>query len=309
MHGAPVGEPGQKGGPLPLLRHRRVPMSAWEPSWGIFSWFGYRRPFEVKLDLIKAAGFQAISSWWGDDFIDLDGPKENQVLLVRQRGLILENAHLPYQDSDLLWQDSPAGQALFRSWKEAIQAAATAGIPLLVLHPYWTEETLAGENRPLFFRRAQELGDWAGCQGIRLAWENLYESRLVRDLMGVLADQAATGFCLDTGHANISQDGALTLLEDYPDKLFALHLHDNDGQRDQHLLPGQGNFPWPNFMGLLAQTGYQGALMLESAYPYDEARAAREGYPDYQEPDLSLEAYLEQAVLACRWLASLRPDA
>lgn len=283
-------------------------MKTWEPSWGIFSWFGYRRPFDVKLDRIKAAGFQAICSWWGDDFIDLDGPKENQALLAGQRGLILENAHLPYQDTDLLWQESPAGQALVRSWEEAIKAAAAAGIPLLVLHPYRTETILAGGNRPLFFQRARQLGACAGRQGIRLAWENLYESRLVRDLMGVLADQAATGFCLDTGHANISQDGALSLLEDYPDKLFALHLHDNDGQSDQHLLPGQGSFPWPSFMDLLAQTGYPGALMLESAYPYEEARAAREGFPGYLEPDLSMEAYLDQAVQACRWLASLRPD-
>lgn len=282
-------------------------MTAKPQSFGIFSWFGYRRPFEVKLDLIRAAGFQAICSWWGDSFVDLDGPKEDHVRLARQRGLSLENAHLPYEGSDDLWQDTPAGQSLVASIEKAIAEVAQAGIPTLVLHPYRTEGILSQGNRPLFFQRAQRLGEEAGRQGVKLAWENLYESRLVRGLMEALAHQPATGFCLDTGHANISQDGALSLLSDFPHKLYALHLHDNDGIEDQHLLPGQGNFPWPLFMDLLAKTGYQGALMLESAYPYDEARAAALGHPDYLEPVLQMEDYLDQAIQACRWLTSLSP--
>lgn len=273
---------------------------AW--SFGIFGWFGYRRPFEVKLDLIKAAGFDAICSWWGDSFIDLDGPKAAHARLARQRGLILENAHLPYEDSDDLWQDSPAGQALVDAMEKAMAEAARAGIPTLVVHPYRTKEVLRQGDRSLFFQRARRLGEEAHRLGIRLAWENLYESRLVRDMMVALAHDPATGFCLDTGHANISQDGALSLLRDFPDKLFALHLHDNDGISDQHLLPGQGTFTWPLFMDLLARTGYQGALMLESAYPYDEARAAALGHPDYLEPALPPEDYLDQAIRACRFL-------
>jgi L-ribulose-5-phosphate 3-epimerase len=272
-------------------------------SFGLFSWFGYQRPFEVKLDLIKAAGFDAICSWWGDSFMDLDAPNQAHARLARQRGLTLENAHLPYEDSDDLWQDSPAGQVLVDRIEEAIAEAAQAGIPTLVIHPYRTSQVLSQGHRSLFFQRAQRLGEKAHGLGMRLAWENLYDSRLVGEMMAALAHQPATGFCLDTGHANISQDGALSLLSDFPDKLFALHLHDNDGISDQHLLPGQGTFPWPHFMDLLARTGYQGALMLESAYPYDEARAAALGYPDYLEPALPLESYLDQAIRACRWLA------
>ena len=180
-------------------------------SFGIFGWFGYQLPFEVKLDLIKGAGFQAICSWWGDSFVDLDGPKAAHARLARQRGLILENAHLPYEASDDLWQDSPAGQALVTTMEKAMAEAAGAGIPTLVIHPYRTRQVISQGNRSLFLQRAQRLGEEADRLGIRLAWENLYESRLVGEMMAALAHDPATGFCLDTGHANSSQDGRLSL--------------------------------------------------------------------------------------------------
>lgn len=272
---------------------------------GIFSWFGYKRPLEVSLDLIREAGLEAVCGWWGDSFDDRDGPRETQVKLARDRGLIFENAHLPYEEADLLWDPGHGGETLVSAWEKEIRLAAGAGVPVLVLHPYRHSKVIQSPGREIFFQRARRLGNLALKEGIRLAWENLFESRLVRDLLLESGDQEATGFCFDTGHANLSRDGALSLLSDFPDKLFALHLHDNDGKSDQHLLPGQGNFPWPLFIDLLAKADYRGALMLESAHPYDEARATALGHPDYLEPDMPPEIYLHMAVGACHWLTGL----
>ena len=46
------------------------------------------------------------------------------------------------------------------------------------------------------------------------------------------------GLCYDSGHANIVID-RLHRLERLKDPLIALHLNDNDGSADQHMLPFQ----------------------------------------------------------------------
>ena len=49
----------------------------------------------------------------------------------------------------------------------------------------------------------------------------------------------------------------------YGDKLISLHLHDNDGVHDQHILPFEGNVNWETTMKKIASCGYMGATALE----------------------------------------------
>lgn len=46
-----------------------------------------------------------------------------------------------------------------------------------------------------------------------------------------------------------------------------MHLHDNYGRRDEHLIPGDGTFDWARFMPTMAEAGYAGNLMVE-AFPF-----------------------------------------
>jgi sugar phosphate isomerase/epimerase len=69
-------------------------------------------------------------------------------------------------------------------------------------------------------------------------------------------------FTLDTGHANLY--GVLyELVERFPDKLFFTHLHDNNGFRDQHLVPGHGVIDWRRLLTCLDSAAYRGALNFE----------------------------------------------
>jgi sugar phosphate isomerase/epimerase len=71
-------------------------------------------------------------------------------------------------------------------------------------------------------------------------------------------------FCFDSGHQNChlhSKD--LDLLSMYGDKLISLHLHDNDGTQDQHMLPFEGNIKWETTMKKITSCGYIGATALE----------------------------------------------
>jgi hypothetical protein len=73
---------------------------------GIFSWFGFVIPLKERLRLIKKAGFDATTVWWEDE----EGPeiirKREIPQMVRDEGLILENIHVPFNNSDDLWSDS-----------------------------------------------------------------------------------------------------------------------------------------------------------------------------------------------------------
>ena len=64
-------------------------------------------------------------------------------------------------------------------------------------------------------------------------------------------DHPAVGICYDSGHAHITADAAATLhlLSPY---VVTVHLHDNDGVDDLHLIPGQGTIDWPSVVKELA---------------------------------------------------------
>jgi sugar phosphate isomerase/epimerase len=44
-----------------------------------------------------------------------------------------------------------------------------------------------------------------------------------------------------------------------------VHASDNQGQRDDHLPPGQGNIAWRPLIDQLAQLRFEGAVILEIA--------------------------------------------
>jgi sugar phosphate isomerase/epimerase len=49
--------------------------------------------------------------------------------------------------------------------------------------------------------------------------------------------------CFDAGHANLDGD-VLPALETTRDSLVTTHIHDNRGERDDHLLPYEGTIDW-----------------------------------------------------------------
>ena len=70
--------------------------------------------------------------------------------------------------------------------------------------------------------------------------------------------------CWDTGHANIEgpQYGELLAMGD---DLMALHVNDNRGEGDEHLLPFMGTMNVDEIMHGLLDIGYKGCLTFEAA--------------------------------------------
>ena len=66
------------------------------------------------------------------------------------------------------------------------------------------------------------------------------------------------GICYDTGHGHLQ--GVTGPL----DFFGATHIHDNHGDRDEHLWPFEGKIDWPAFIEKLFLAKYQGHLMFEA---------------------------------------------
>lgn len=76
--------------------------------------------------------------------------------------------------------------------------------------------------------------------------------------------------CLDTGHANFCgenpADAVRLLGKEY---LGALHVHDNNGQADQHRTPGDGTIDWEGFSSALEEIGFDGCFSYETGVEYN----------------------------------------
>ena len=73
------------------------------------------------------------------------------------------------------------------------------------------------------------------------------------------------GVCLDIGHSHAHFDDDFNF-ELFKDKIFAIHVHDNDGTADQHLIPGDGNINWNYYIEGLKKANYKAPVSIESCY-------------------------------------------
>lgn len=111
----------------------------------------------------------------------------------------------------------------------------------------------------------QELLPVAEKHGTLLVLENTYEHgpALHREIFTAL-HSPSVGFCLDVGHINAFARNTwqdwLPALEPW---LRQLHIHDNHGDKDSHLAPGQGCFDFAGLFSYLREKKIDPILTLE----------------------------------------------
>ncbi|MGL4736218.1 MAG: sugar phosphate isomerase/epimerase family protein [Cellulosilyticaceae bacterium] len=159
--------------------------------------------------------------------------------------------------------------------KNRVDLAACIGATEIVLHLYVPYETVANdpEQKEHFYQQVyaslDELEPYCLEKGVRICIENLFDitQEMMEESLERLFskyDQAFLGFCIDTGHANmIWQDEMVQFIERYKDRLYAMHLNDNDQKGDGHHIPGDGTIKWPEVMAVIGESVYQAPLLME----------------------------------------------
>lgn len=256
----------------------------------VYTWFGYRYPFEEIIRLIKDAGFQSVMTWWGDDFKEIDGPKEKKPDIVRDSGLKLENVHFPFDEINAIWEDTVNGQKIFNMFCSYIEDCKIYEIPTAVMH------ITSGDNPPPYNKlgldRIKRIIENAEKNGVNIALENLRKPEYL-DYIYNNIESDRLKFCYDSGHENCYTPG-IDLLSKYGDKLIALHLHDNDGSNDQHLLPFNGTINWKNTMEKIRKTDYKGPIALEIDAQYIDVSK-----------EYSAQGYLNEAMRRAKKLINM----
>ena len=74
--------------------------------------------------------------------------------------------------------------------------------------------------------------------------------------------------CVDTGHTNLTvnygEPSVTEVIKRLGSLIEVLHLHDNNGQRDEHKIPGTATIDWRGVMQALRDIGYTGWYNLEN---------------------------------------------
>lgn len=165
-----------------------------------------------------------------------------------------------------------AGVELIRN---RVELAVCLGASELVLHLYVPHRTIrtCPQVKDEFYscvcRSFDELIPYCLEKGVKICLENLFdmpEEYMLEawDTLFMRYPAEFLGICLDTGHANMIWGSRMPeLIRRYKDRLFAIHLHDNNGAVDEHMIPGEGCICWKPVMDALAESAYEGPLLLE----------------------------------------------
>jgi sugar phosphate isomerase/epimerase len=113
-------------------------------------------------------------------------------------------------------------------------------------------------------RSFAELAELAAPYGIRIMAEHPPDREVpLETIQAILDADARLGFHLDVGHAYVARLDLAQVLATLGERLCHVHLSDNRGDADDHMPIGAGRIDWPEALGLLKASGYDGTITLE----------------------------------------------
>lgn len=198
------------------------------------------------------------------------------------------------------WDLNPAShhpeiwELSLRRAKRSVEACERLGGKVLALHPgravipelEWFVH--GAKRRCLEFLK--ECSAFARERGVKIAIENIglpyYVCSGLDELAELVDDNEGLGVTLDIGHAyrgkktagveNPEQDLAKTIRH-LGEKIFHVHLHDNHGEQDEHLVPGRGSINFGPMVKALKAIGYDGMIIVELFDPGNIIETGRIG--------------------------------
>jgi sugar phosphate isomerase/epimerase len=176
--------------------------------------------------------------------------------------------HAPFNDLNIAALNEHLREIALDYLKESIILSEELGIKLISLHPghlcpsgVYDLELVKKTNKDSI----QELARFAEDRSVNLALENMPVKHwtlgnTASDILELIND-TQLGICFDIGHANIMDE--INEFLEHMNKIINVHIHDNMGRRDEHLVLGEGNIDITGIVNKLT-TGYSGNLIIES---------------------------------------------
>ena len=163
--------------------------------------------------------------------------------------------------------------------KRALEAAEHIPFRYLVVHLGERDNTWSPRTIEYAHTALEHLGAFAGPLGVRLLVENLLSEATTPEhllLILELGHLNNVGICLDLGHAHITV-GVAEAVATLGNRIVSVHAHDNHGQKDEHLWPGDGAIDWPSAVKGLRALANPPATVLEISYSLNDPHNAIQG--------------------------------
>jgi sugar phosphate isomerase/epimerase len=258
-----------------LATEKQIRPSRWPI--GLSTGCFYRHSIFNVLEAIRDSGFREIEICSFPAHLDYHnlGDVQRAGKMIRALGLRPMSFHAPFADQiDITAPDDRLREAAIAELISACRAAALLGAENVVLHP--GPERAGRPPKDEFLQRMQRaaisLDRVAAfcCEvGVHLLLENMLPHLLfgnISDMLFLLGEikTCEVGACLDTGHARLSGDLA-GVFHKLSGHLQMIHINDNLGDWDAHLLPGEGSIDWPWVIDQLDAHQFAGGLIIEMA--------------------------------------------
>jgi sugar phosphate isomerase/epimerase len=215
-----------------------------------------REAMDYRLSVIKRTGFDGVFLMYDDsnEFGDM-------VNKVGKMGLEIETFHLPYDICNHLWLDDDLGRQYVEDLIRGVRAAAYYGVKTVIMH---TMSKDSPDYNELGITRIREILKVCVELNVDLALENVRDYHYT-DFVFNRIKHPNLKMCLDFGHTNAFGYKFKDLdLTNYKGLITCLHIHDNHGHGDEHLIPFTGEIDYKSVVAKLKEINYTGPLTSEA---------------------------------------------
>lgn len=228
----------------------------------------------VAIKMIKEAGFDAFdySMFWVTEKTDMLGDDYRERALALRKyadeiGIECNQAHAPFPFKANSSLDMSNEE--YRSLIRAIEVASILGAKNIIIHARRVPngEDFNEYNRIFYSSFIPYCEKFNICVSV----ENLYKKEVpvfgepneLTEFINSINSKWINA-CVDVGHLGITGFQPENVIRRLNSKILkAVHIHDNDGISDQHLLPYAGKFNWDEITSALKAIKYNGDFTFE----------------------------------------------
>jgi sugar phosphate isomerase/epimerase len=228
--------------------------------------------FDV-LDLNMCAMSTGKTEFNRDDWMTQADMVRNE---AEKLGIEFSQSHPPYRPTKYPHFTKEEDEAYFKEiTRRSIIISGMMGVKWAVMHPvtafenaeYNLKEDIAS-NHEVF----DEVIELAIKEKVGIAFENMSDrdnrrrfGSTVSELKELVDsfDHAMVGVCWDIGHGHRIYNDSVRPIKEMGRYIKALHVDDNHGSSDEHLLPFLGTIQWEGVMNTLKEIGYEGDFVYE----------------------------------------------
>jgi sugar phosphate isomerase/epimerase len=248
----------------------------------------------TELGAIAQAGFKAVEVYCRANHFNYRNPQTIRELAaaLNEYRLELHSLHAPAESEGSARNDGGVPISISDTerirrldavdeLKRALEVAETAPFKYFVQHLGYGRQSADERKFDAAFTSLEHLVVFAKARGVTIALENTPDELGAPSSLQRFITQTHLNdlrLCFDIGHAHM-EDGAVASFEVMRDRIVTAHIHDNNGEKDEHLLPFAGTIDWNAALGEFAKAKELPGMVLEikeqagGAPTLDEIRA------------------------------------